>query len=282
MTTLSGCLAAVMVSAQALPPLSIGVCTSPDNWEAAHNGGCVFIECTVPAVLMPDKGDAEFAASLAGLRARGTKVAAFNIFIPGTIKTTGPAADPDAALAWAETSFRRAQELGATVVVLGSGGSRSLVEGFAYDEAWRQFRSLLEKMGPLAGKYGVTVALEHLNPTRSGSNFITSLDEAARMVREVDDPNIRLLCDTFHMMMVGEPASDILEAGDLIVHCHVAGNDTRRAPGVKGNDEELAPYFAALREIGYSGMISMECSWENFSAEVAVGAKKLNAEFPAK
>ncbi len=279
---LLGCLAAVTVSAQTLPPLSVGVCTGPNNWEVARDRGCAFIECTVPAVLMPDKGDAEFSASLAALRARGVKVAAFNIFIPGTIKTTGPEADPDAALAWAETSFRRARELGATVIVLGSGGSRSLVDGFSYNKAWKQFRSLLKQMGPLAQKYGITVALEHLNPTKSGSNFITSLEEGARMVRQVNHPNIRLLCDTFHMMMVGEPASEILKAGDLIAHCHVAGNDVRRAPGVGGNDEELAPYFEALRQIGYAGMISMECSWENFSEEVAIGVKKLKAEFPAK
>ena len=40
----------------------------------------------------------------------------------------------------------------------------------------------------------------------------------------------------------------------------------RTAPGRKGDD--FRPYLRALRDIGYDGMISIECRWEDFAAEL--------------
>ena len=40
-----------------------------------------------------------------------------------------------------------------------------------------------------------------------------------------------------------------------------AEKGTRTAPGLKGDGSEFAPYFDALRDIGYAGGVSCECGW---------------------
>lgn len=266
-----------ILSAQTFSPNAIGVCSSPDKWEVAKNAGCVFVEGGVGGVLMPDKSDAEFEASLAKMNAAGVKIGAFNLFLPGSLKTTGPNADPKAALAWAETAFARAQKTGAKVIVFGSGGSRNIPDGFSYQEAWKQFSALLKEMGPIARKYGITVAIEHLNKKQNGSNFINSLSETVDLVKEVNDPNIMCLCDTFHMLVDGESAESILKADNLIAHVHVAELEGRAAPGV--NKEDLSPYYDALKKVGYKGLISMECGWKDFPTELEIGVKELQKYF---
>ena len=59
----------------------------------------------------------------------------------------------------------------------------------------------------------------------------------------------------------GEDAASIRAAGALLKHCHIAEKGTRTAPGLKGDGSEFAPYFDALRDIGYAGGVSCECGW---------------------
>ena len=75
-------------------------------------------------------------------------------------------------------------------------------------------------------------------------------------------PRLAQLADIFHMMMGGDPASAIQEAGPLLAHCHIADYATRQFPGFDpAVTDRLRPYFAALKAIGYTGGVSCECSW---------------------
>ncbi len=64
--------------------------------------------------------------------------------------------------------------------------------------------------------------------------------------------------------MEREPLSHVLAAGPLLAHVHVAGGG-RRAPHVPGYD--YAGLMDALRQVGYAGRISAECSWEDLPAQ---------------
>ena len=80
--------------------------------------------------------------------------------------------------------------------------------------------------------------------------------------REVNSPRLRQLADIFHMMMGGDPASAIVEAGPLLGHCHIADYETRQFPGHNPRETcRLSPYFKALEAIGYAGGVSCECGW---------------------
>lgn len=260
------------LSARAQP---VGVCTSLKNAATAQAAGCDYIEETVGGFLMPSKSDAEFEKALAQYRQSPLKIISCINFFPAEIKLTGDKHDHVAALAWAETAFRRAGEAGIRYIVLGSGNSRRLDEGYDYRQATDQFIALLKAMGPLAARYGVTVAIEHLN--KGETNFFHTLAEGMRIVKKVNHPNIRCLCDIYHMARENEPPADIVKAGKYIVHVHVAENEDRAVPGV--HNEDLRPYYDALHKIGYRGVISMECRWKDFSAELPVGVGTIRTQW---
>jgi len=235
-----------------------GVCTSLANSDNLREIGFAFVEGSVGRDLMPGSPDTAFARKMKEFDTCRLPVISCNGFLPGTLKVTGLSAKPDTVLHYAEVAFRRAKSVGIRFVVFGSGGARSIPEGFDPKLARAQFISLLKEMGPIARKYGVTIAIENLQ--KSEVNFINTVGEALSIAREVDDPNIRLLADIFHMMRENEGPEVLEKAGKYLVHCHIAELRERTAPGMAGDD--FRPYFAALKKIRYRGGISIEGSWK--------------------
>ncbi len=273
-------LCAMIVSAASAgePKNLVGACLGPDKWEMAKAAGCDFIEGSVPKVLMPENSDAEFAAALAGYKASGAKIYALNGFLIPDIKVTGPNADHKRALKWAETAFSRAKQMGIKVIVFGSGRSRGIEGNFPYDKAMEQFKSLLAQMGPIAKKYDVVVAVESLNSKEV--NFLCKFSEATALVKAVNHPNIKLVCDIYHIMMENEGPEVILAARGWIAHCHVAENTSRAAPGIDPlRDGEQLPYYRNLQKIDYNGMVSIECRWTDVATELPMGITYLKKQF---
>ncbi len=241
------------------PVVSFGVCTSVANGNLLKESGFSYLEGSVGRDLMPARSDEEFLKRNSEINECPVPVIACNGFLPGDLKVTGPDARPDTVLKYAETAFRRAASTGIRIIVFGSSGARSVPEGFDRAVAREQFISLLKEMGPLARKYGITIAIENLQ--KSESNFINTVGEAVGIVKEVNDENIRVLADIFHMMRENESPEAIILAKGYLVHCHIAEKAERTAPGMAGDD--FRPYFAALMQIGYRGGISIEGSWKN-------------------
>jgi sugar phosphate isomerase/epimerase len=252
----------------------IGICTSVGNAVTAKGAGCDYIEEGVRSFLVPDRPEAEFREKLALLERSPLPVQACNGFLPEALKSVGPEARHDDILAFAETAFRRAREAGVRYVVFGSSGSRNIPEGFDRAEARRQFVRLLQRLGPIARTYGLVVALEPLR--RAECNFINTVAEGAAIVREVDDPSIRLLADIYHMLCEDEGPESLVAAGPLLVHCHIAEEEGRTAPGVHGQD--FTPYLEALRRIGYAGRISFEGRFADLAAELPAAVKTIEAQ----
>jgi len=252
----------------------IGVCASVANAVTAKGAGCQYIEEGVRSFLVPDKPEAEFREKLALLEGSPLPVLACNSFLPESLKSVGPEARHDEIIAFAETAFRRAREAGVKHIVFGSSGSRNIPDGFGREEARRQFVRLLRRMGPVARAHGVVVVIEPLR--RGECNFINTVAEGAGIVRDVDDPGIRLLADIYHMLCEDEGPGSIVAAGPLLAHCHIAEEDGRAAPGVHG--EDFTPYFEALRRIGYKGGISFECRWTDIAKELPAAVATLEAQ----
>lgn len=186
-----------------------------------------------------------------------------NIFIPGSLKVVGPEVDEDAVLSYADVVFRRASAAGVRMIVWGSAGSRAVPDGFDREKARAQFVSIARKVATLADGYDVMVALENLN--RDEVNFINSVDEAMDIVKAVDHRNFRLCADIYHMLRENESPQSIIRAGAYIVYCEVAEEEGRAAPGV--HHEDFRPYFSALREIGYTGNVVIECRWTDLASQ---------------
>jgi sugar phosphate isomerase/epimerase len=110
----------------------------------------------------------------------------------------------------------------------------------------------------------VTVSVEPLQ--RRETNMINRVSEARRLVAAVQHPNVGITADFFHMLREDEAADSIREAGSLIRHVHIAEKRERTPPGHAGDD--FRPYFQALRDVGYDGLVSIECRWQDLASQL--------------
>ena len=243
----------------------IGVCTSVRNASLVKQAGGSFVEIGINSFLMPEKDDSEFAANLKSATESALPVMAGNSFFPGTFKLVGPEVDVAEILRFAEVAMRRAKQIGVKIFVLGSGRARQIPDDFDREKATAQFVDLCKQIALLGAKYDVVVVVEPLR--KQETNFINTVRQGTEIARAVNHPNFRVLADFYHMACEDEDAQAIVEAGDLLYHCHIAEKAERTAPGVKGDD--FTPYFKALKAINYKGSISLECNWRNFEEEVA-------------
>ncbi|MES2201732.1 MAG: sugar phosphate isomerase/epimerase family protein [candidate division FCPU426 bacterium] len=188
---------------------------------------------------------------------------AANCFLPGALKCVGPQVDRDRILRYATSAFKRAEDCGIRIIVFGSGGSRSLPEGFERGRAMEQFVSLLKELGPLAEARQLILAVEPIHAPEC--NFINTLAEGAEAVGTCGHRAVGLLCDFFHMARMGEGPEEVRKYASLLAHAHIAEKEKRTAPGVKGDD--FRGYLKALKDSGYQGALSYECDWSAIADE---------------
>lgn len=255
---------------------AIGLTRGPEHAKSLASMGADFIEIGC-GLLMPGKSDEEFAERRKQLNECGLKIHGANGFLPGRLKSTGPKADHAAVAAYAADVFRRGEEIGLETVTFGSSGSRSLPEGYSKADADLQFVALLSRLAPIAARHNIRICVEPLQ--KSETNYIQYVREAIRLIDAVQQPNVGITADIFHMLRGEESAESIRKAGKHIQHVHVAELAKRTAPGVDGDD--FTPYFQALKDIGYSGPISMECRWDDLKRQFPVALKTLRAQLGA-
>jgi sugar phosphate isomerase/epimerase len=145
--------------------------------------------------------------------------------------------------------------LGAGALVFGSPRNRargSLPEAVAWRAAVEFFRAL----GTAAAQAGTCICIEP-NPTHYGADFITTSEQALRLVEEVRSPGFGLHLDAACALLAGEdfPAR-LRKSAHVLRHVHVSEPDL--APVRPGGTLDLPSIGAALRDIGYSGWVSVE------------------------
>jgi sugar phosphate isomerase/epimerase len=240
---------------------------------AAAEAGFDFLEWTVGALLRPREDEDAFAAALASVKQAPLPCPIVNCFIPGNLKITGPAADLAALRAYATTAFRRAERAGVSVIVFGSGGARQVPPETPMARATDQVVEFCRMLGPLADAHGVTVAVEPLN--RTECNILTTVAEAAAVVRAVGHPRVRLLVDAYHWGKDGDSLAGIGQNGDLLVHAHIATIAKRLCPGDEACD--FGPFFAAMKQARYTGTLSVESICPNLVAHLPLAVQTLRA-----
>jgi len=235
--------------------IPIGICIGPDALgELAP--GYAHIEISAAATLA-GQNPAPDAVNMTSLKALRPPVRAFNCFVPGEIKTVGPDVVRDRVEAYVATTIGRVAELGAEVVVFGSGGSRRVPDGYPRTAAWDQLVWFLGRCADHAEQHGLTIAIEPLNTNEC--NILTSYIEGVRMARDVSRPSIKVLADTWHFAVDEEPLDDILQAPEWLAHVHLADSPGRGHPGTASYPFDRL--FDILHEIGYAGRVSIECAW---------------------
>jgi sugar phosphate isomerase/epimerase len=253
----------IMYSAEgdAVPPvakaqIAFGVCGKISNAKMLKDAGCEYIEEGVGGILMPDKGDDQFAKRLPEISASLLPVTCCNSFLPGDLKSVGSEAKHAQILAYADIAFHRARMCGVKNITFGSGGSRKIPDGFSKDEATKQFTDLLHRMGQLAAAQEITVAVEPLN--KGECNFLNNIREVAAVVAAADHGSIGITADLYHMVLGGDVPDDLDRAVKFLRHFHLAEKEKRALPGVAGDD--FRGWFKVLAKHGWKGRISIEAN----------------------
>jgi sugar phosphate isomerase/epimerase len=255
--------------------MQIGFCTDPATLASLPaRPDCDFIEGHVVNFLTPEAPDSDFASRAAALRACGFPMPAANVLLPATLKCSGPDVDYPRLLRYGQTVFRRAKDVGMTLIVFGSAGARMVPDGFPVAKAFEQYVDLLRQFGPLAEANGVTIVVEPLN--RGECNLVNTVLEGAEAVRRANTPGVKLLVDIFHMLRNGESPDDIEKVGPLIRHAHVAENKDRAAPGTNGDD--FRPFLRALHRTGYNDRLALEPIWTDLPREIGPALKALRQQ----
>jgi hydroxypyruvate isomerase len=164
-------------------------------------------------------------------------------------------AQRDNFLADVRNAIRYAQKLEVPQILLMSGNA---IPGRTHEE---QYASLLEgskRAGDLAAAAGLTAIVEPLNSLVNHKGFfLTTCVEGARLIRQVDNPHVRLLFDIYHeQVQIGNVIRTLTEAADVVAVFHIADNPGRNDPG--SGEINYPNVYKAIRKTGYRGYVAME------------------------
>jgi len=112
----------------------------------------------------------------------------------------------------------------------------------------------LKECSKAAAEAGVTILLEPLN--RYECDYLNTLEEGARVIKQIGIPSLKLLADTFHMNIEeAHITTSLRTAGPQLGHVHLADSN-RQAPGYGHLD--VHNVLRVLREMGYREYLSFE------------------------
>lgn len=164
-------------------------------------------------------------------------------------------AQREAFLADVRNAIVFARKLQIPQIILMSGNA---IPGRTHEE---QYASLLEgarRAGDLAAQANLTMIVEPLNSLVNHKGFfLTTCTEGLKLIREVDNPHVKLLFDIYHeQVQEGNVIRTLTEAARDVAVFHVADNPGRNDPGT--GEINYPNVYRAIRKTGYSGYLTME------------------------
>jgi len=245
-----------------LAQVKIGYCGPLKDVDAVKAAGFDYMEVRTSEVAA--LSDADFEKLTLRLKELDLPVLAAYWLVPAEVKVTGPKVDKDQQRQYLQKALGRASRLGAHLIVFGSSGARNVPEGFPKTEAFHQLVDFGKLAGVEARARNITIAIEPQR--REESNIINNVSEALAWVEAVNDPNVELMIDYYHFSVDKENPAIIAKVKAHMRHIHMA-NPNQRVMPLKWNEYDYAPFFAALRAIGYNGLIGLEASTNDLQAD---------------
>lgn len=159
-----------------------------------------------------------------------------------------------------------AQSLGATRLVFGSPKNRTK-GAIPMTKAMAIATDFFKRIGAYAASHGVKICIES-NPAYYSCDFITTTQEAANLVCEVNHPGFGLHLDTGGMHLSGDNFTDISKSLDLseIQHFHISEKDLNLISGEPIDHKGASDILTSLN---YSNWVSIEMlAKENHASKI--------------
>ena len=168
-------------------------------------------------------------------------------------------------LAYFTNGIYAAAELGCGIMQCNSGWGY-LDE--SREEAWKRAVEMISLLAREAAREGIVLAMESLRPEET--NLVHTLEDTKKFIKEVGEPNLKVLIDTTAMGVAGETLTQWFEAfGEDIVHMHfVDGNPYGHliwGDGSRNLEEDLK----VLKKYGYQGGLGQEITDHRYFTDPA-------------
>ncbi len=164
---------------------------------------------------------------------------------------------------WIAKSLRAAKDLGCSNLILfpnhfTPSGCADFRDQYSREAMIANVTGTLIQLVPMLEEAEVTALLEPLCNVGSDAGMsVTDTSVGADIVRAVDSPCVRLLCDVYHMqIMHGNLLQNINRNLDIVPYIHLADAPDRHEPGTgEINFDYLLPQ---IRESGFAGTLCFE------------------------
>lgn len=152
-------------------------------------------------------------------------------------------------------------DIGGKVMIHGSPGQRNVEPPNTFEDAWKRARDVWAACAKTCAERGVTICIEGL--ATKETNFISTIEDAAKMADEVGHPNIDIMLDMKAInTMPGGILGNIAKYGSRAKHFHVNEPCSKGIGMPLGDDEgdnvDMKPVLQALTGAGFAGWASCE------------------------
>ncbi|SAK61529.1 xylose isomerase domain-containing protein [Caballeronia fortuita] len=230
----------------------LGWCGPLRHAPLMQQAGLDYIEAQLVPLHIED--DAAFAQAKSLIKALPLPALAFSYLFPHDFRLVGPDKNDARNRAYFDRVVHLLAMANARVVVLGSGWTRNIPDGWTRRDAEDDFLHALDWCADALCGCGTTLVIEPLN--RKESTLVNSVADGARLAHTLNRPEVRALADFYHMDEEAEPLGEVNAHAGSLAHVHLA--DTGRLnPGTGSYD--YAAFFGHLKAGGYTGLLSSEC-----------------------
>ena len=177
-------------------------------------------------------------------------------------------------IAFYEKGFERAKKIGIEIVVWGAGPTRKYPETMLREDAMKTIFRYGNVIADFSKKYDIPIAIEPL--CHYETNIFNTVKESCEYIRELNRPEIKVLADSYHMMVECEKYDTLGNNADLLIHTHIAAaeygsNKYRLVPDLE-DELNVKEFIYELKKIGYDGTVSIEAAmrtgdWKKDMAE---------------
>ena len=236
--------------------MKIGICGSVNKAEIAKKMGFDYIEENLAKIA--EISDTEFSETVNFYERLDMPVYSFNCYLPSEISVYGEGAFEEIKK-YSEKAIERAYALGGSICVFGSGGQRKIPDGMDRKIAEKKFLSIVTACAEIADKKGINLVVEPLS--RSDTNLINTVEEGAEFARATGLSNVGALVDFYHFFKNGDTEESLKSAKDILIHTHIARPNPDRMMPTEEDIPTLKHWADMLKEINYSGAISLEAKY---------------------
>lgn len=240
---------------------AFGWCLPIEHAGELKEHGFDYIECTLAPLLTKD--EESFKKALPLYINSPLPVKAWNVLFPREIKVVGPEFNEEVIKKYIHRAVDTMQQVGSSVFVFGSGGSRNVPDGWDRGRAEEQLLTVLDWFADELDGTKLTLVIEPLNTKET--NIVNSVNEGVHLAKQINRTPIRVLADFYHMDEEQEPLETIVANKDWLSHIHVA--DTGRLAPATGH-YPYEKFVAQLKAANYTGLVSAECTLKDRDKEL--------------